>query len=181
MIFKILKKIYEILFMNYIKSTVSYSCKRAKNSFIAETGTKIYNPNVTVGNNVRLYHNVIIFGDGPVTIDDGSKIGYNTIIYSSKNGGVHIGKNCAIAANAYIIDTNHSTKIIDSYILKENDQSEELLIGNNVWIAAQCVIAKGSKLGNNVVVGANSFVNKPFPDKAIIAGSPAKIIKYRGE
>ena len=181
MIYKLIEKIYRMFFSSYIKNKVKYLSKEAKYSFVAETGVKIYNSNVLVGKNVKLYHNVIIFGDGPVKIDDGTRVGYNTVIYSSKNGGVYIGKNCAIAANAYIIDTNHSTGIIDTHMQKDQDESEPLFIRDGVWIAAQCVIAKGSKLGETGVVGANSFVNNEFPENAIIAGSPAKVIKFRGE
>lgn len=37
-------------------------------------------------------------------------------------------------------------------------------------------ILKGVTIGNNVIVGANSLVNKNFPDNVVIAGNPAKII-----
>lgn len=39
------------------------------------------------------------------------------------------------------------------------------------------IILKGTKIGNNVVVGAGSVVNGSFPDNCIIAGNPAKIVK----
>lgn len=180
MIYKVFNKVHNFFYQNHIKSKVSFSGKHAKQSFIAETGAKIYNAHVEVGDGVKFYHNVIIFGNGPVIIGDGSKIGYNTIIYASKNGGVYIGKNCAIAANAYIIDTNHST---DRFVtsIQEMDHSQKIVIGDNVWISAQCVIGMGSKLGNNTIIGANSFVNKEFPENAVLAGSPATLIKYRGE
>lgn len=181
MIYKLCNKLNKILYAKYMKSKLQFSSSSAKKNCIIETGVKIYNSNIIIGDNVKLYHNVIIFGNGPVIIEDGSRIGYNTIIYANKNGGVRIGKNCAIAAFTYIIDTNHSTGIIFNSIPKDGDVSEEVVIGDNVWISAQCVIAKGSKLGNNVVVGANSFVNKEFSDNSIIAGSPARLIKYRGE
>lgn len=180
MIYKIFNKIYRFFYFNYNKGKVSYTNPNAKNSFVVETGSHIDNPNVTVGENVKLFYNVMIFGDGPVYIGDGTLIGFNTIIYSSKNGGVHIGKNCAIAANSYIIDTNHSTNVfVDS--IQSSDESEKVVIGDNVWISAHCIIGKGSRLSDNVVVGANSFVNKAFPKNSVIAGTPAKIIKYRGE
>ena len=69
-----------------------------------------------------------------------------------------------------------STTILEpSYI---NDDCE---IGNDVWIGVNAVIKRGVKVGNGAVIGANSFVNKDVPDFAIVAGTPARIIKYRFE
>ena len=182
MIYKIIKKILWYIHRQDVLSKINLNDSSFSKSIIIDEGVRILNPNVTVGRNVHLYNNVIIFGKGPVFIDDGSKIGFNTIIYSDKSAGIYIGKNCSIAANAYIIDTNHSTgKIIGNKMSLDGDISSPVHIGNNVWISAQCVIAKGAKLGDNVVVGANSFVNKEFAKNSIIGGSPARLIKYRGD
>ena len=50
-------------------------------------------------------------------------------------------------------------------------------IGDNVIIYAGAVLCGKINIGNNVVIGANSFVNKSFPDNVVIAGCPARIIK----
>ena len=52
-------------------------------------------------------------------------------------------------------------------------------MGNDVWVGAGSIIRQGVKIGDGVVVGANSFVNMDVPPYAVVAGSPAKIIKYR--
>ena len=49
-------------------------------------------------------------------------------------------------------------------------------IGNNVTIYAGAVIVGNIKIGDNVVIGANSFVNKDIPDNEVWAGIPAKKI-----
>jgi serine O-acetyltransferase len=54
-------------------------------------------------------------------------------------------------------------------------------IGDNVWIFAGAKLLGGVSIGNNVVIGANAVVNKDVPDNAIVAGVPAKIIRYRKE
>ena len=124
---------------------------------------------------MRLYANVIIWGDGKVELGDDAKIGFNTIIYASKGAGVYIGCRTAIAANCYIIDANHS--LAQDRMTNPNDSVEKVVIGNDVWIGANCVCAKGSSLGDGTVLGANSFLNSNIPDAKMAAGSPAKVIK----
>ena len=55
----------------------------------------------------------------------------------------------------------------------------KIIIGNDVWIGANAIIADDVKIGNGAVVAANSFVNVDVPDYAIVGGTPAKILKYR--
>ena len=52
-------------------------------------------------------------------------------------------------------------------------------IENDVWIGAYSTIMSGVKIGNGAVIGASSVVTKDIPPYAIVAGNPAKIIKYR--
>ena len=51
-------------------------------------------------------------------------------------------------------------------------------IGNNVVISPGAKVL-GVNIGNNVLIGANSVVTKDIPDNAIIAGVPAKILRYK--
>lgn len=62
---------------------------------------------------------------------------------------------------------------------KQPLESSPIEIGEDVWIGAQCTVLKGVKIGSHAVVAANTVVNKDVPPYAIVAGSPAKIIKYR--
>lgn len=57
--------------------------------------------------------------------------------------------------------------------------NEKMEIGNDVWIGTNSTICRGVKIGNGAVVGANSVVTKDVPPYAIVAGCPARIIKYR--
>lgn len=52
-------------------------------------------------------------------------------------------------------------------------------IGNNVVIYAGAKIVGNVTIGDNVIVGANAVVVKDVPDNCVVAGVPAKIIKYR--
>jgi acetyltransferase-like isoleucine patch superfamily enzyme len=60
-------------------------------------------------------------------------------------------------------------------------KGNETIIGNDVLISANTLVRSGVKIGNGAIVGAGSFVNADVPPYAIVAGVPAKIIRYRFE
>lgn len=55
------------------------------------------------------------------------------------------------------------------------------VIGNHVRISKGAIVFGGITIGNNVTVGANAVVTKPVPDNAIVAGVPAKILRFKNE
>lgn len=55
----------------------------------------------------------------------------------------------------------------------------DIIIENDVWIGAKSTIMSGVKIHNGAVIGACSVVTKDVPPYAIVAGNPAKIVKYR--
>lgn len=64
-------------------------------------------------------------------------------------------------------------------IQKQPMSTQKIIIGKDVWIAANCTILKGSVISDRVVIGAKSLV-KGFCEKAsIYVGIPAKKIKQR--
>lgn len=56
---------------------------------------------------------------------------------------------------------------------------QEITIGHDVWIGAEAMIKRGVTIGDGAVVGARSIVTKDVPPYAIVAGSPARILRYR--
>ena len=51
------------------------------------------------------------------------------------------------------------------------------IIGNNVTIYANSVVVGNIRIGDNCIIGANSFVNVDVPDNSVYAGAPAKFIR----
>ncbi|HEX8514898.1 MAG TPA: acyltransferase [Bacteroidia bacterium] len=87
---------------------------------------------------------------------------------------VQIGKNCAISWGGTIIDDDHHTI---SYADKNENGRNHVKIGDHVWIGCNCVILKGTEVGNNCVIAAGSVVKGVFPENCLIGGNPAKILK----
>lgn len=55
-----------------------------------------------------------------------------------------------------------------------------LEIGDDVWLGNNCtILGKVKRIGTGAVVGACAVVTKDVPDYAVVAGNPARIIKYR--
>lgn len=134
--------------------------------------------NVEIGNNVTIYPGVYFWGSGSIKIGDNVDLGIDTIIYSKSN--VTIGNNTSIAAQCYIIDSNHGTKkglLINKQPLEF--EREGITIGNDVWIGAGAKIIKGSCIKNGAVIGAMSLVNKEVTENSIAVGVPASVIKKR--
>lgn len=132
---------------------------------------------VKFGENVSLY-NGAYFGGNEINIGSNVDIGINTIIFASNK--VTIGDNTSIAGQCYIIDSNHGIKAGELIRHQKDDVAEDgIYIGNDVWIASQCVILKGAKINDGAVIGAQSLVNSEIPANAIAVGTPAKVIGYR--
>ncbi len=55
----------------------------------------------------------------------------------------------------------------------------DVIIGNDVWIGTDALILSGVEIGNGAVIAARSVVTKDVPPYSIIAGNPAKIIRFR--
>lgn len=81
--------------------------------------------------------------------------------------------------NAKSIGSNFSCRQCTTIGNKLDDKPfERPTIGDNVTLGANVVIIGDIHIGNNVIVGAGSVVVKDVPDNAVVAGNPARIIKY---
>tara|TARA_B100001057_G_scaffold494843_2_gene592361 strand:- start:417 stop:842 length:426 start_codon:yes stop_codon:yes gene_type:complete len=115
--------------------------------------------------------NVLIMGD--VKVGENTKIGPNCILDGT--GKLFIGSNCSIAAGTNIY-THHTVERAISFGKNEIEYSETR-IGDDVYIGPNCVLQKGITIGNRVVIGAMSFVNKDIDSNQMYAGVPAVFIK----
>ena len=52
-------------------------------------------------------------------------------------------------------------------------------IGNDVWLGRNVIVTNGSNIGNGVIAAAGAVITKDVPDYAVVAGVPAKIIRFR--
>lgn len=110
-----------------------------------------------------------IFNNARLTLGSGYINGFSQIV-CAKN--IEIGDDVAIARDVIIRDTD-----AHDLVGCEHTKVKPVKIGNHVWIGAKAMIMKGVTIGDGAVVAAGAIVTKDVPEKCVVAGVPARIIK----
>lgn len=122
------------------------------------------------------------------TIGDYSYVTRGTLIQNTK-----IGKFCSVSENCMIGTPSHPTDMVSTSpvflegknYLKVNFASipyrntVETVIGNDVWIGANCLIKAGVSIGDGAVIGMGAVVTKNVEPYSIVAGVPARLLRKR--
>lgn len=121
---------------------------------------------------MRLYNGFHIRAQRNITIEDGVSIGPNVLLDGRR--GLTIKKSAVLGYGAIVWTLNHDY----------NDESFKMVgapvvIGEYSWICSHSIILPGITIGEGAVVASNAVVTKDVPPYAVVAGVPAKIIKYR--
>lgn len=110
---------------------------------------------------------------GDVIIGDHTRIGlHNTVI-----GPVTIGSHVNLAQGVTVTALNHNYDNPEKYIDQQGITTQPVVIGDDVWIGAGAVILPGVSVGSHSVVAAGAVVTKDVPQRCVVAGVPAKIIR----
>jgi len=118
-------------------------------------------------------------GDGDVVIGAGSVINAGCVLYTGN--GIRIGRNVLIAANCTLAPTNHAFADPDRTIKTQGFQPSRsgIVIGDDVWIGANCVLLDGARIGDGAVIGAGSLVRGALPPFCLAHGTPATVSGWR--
>ena len=110
----------------------------------------------------------------PAKIFIGKNAGINDGAYLNGLGGITMGDNVTISANAIIVSTG-----LDPLSIKAEKTHIErpVVIGNSVQIGAGAINLPGVTIGDNSLVGAGAVVTKDVAGNCIVAGNPARIIR----
>jgi acetyltransferase-like isoleucine patch superfamily enzyme len=84
---------------------------------------------------------------------------------------VEIGSGCAVSWDVTILDTNMHQ------LVGEPAGAHAVTVGNNVWIGFGATILPGVTIGNGAVVAAKAVVASDVPAGALVAGSPARVVR----
>lgn len=130
-----------------------------------------------IGKGVVIYPGVWIAPGRNLIIRDNVDLAKDVLITTS--GGVEIGERTLVGYRTQIISTDHTIPPIGENFPISGDKYGKIVIENDVWIGANCVITAGVKIGEGSVVAAGSVVTKDIEKYSIVGGVPAKLIKKR--
>jgi acetyltransferase-like isoleucine patch superfamily enzyme len=109
------------------------------------------NSNVKIGNGVGIFENTIINPSEPI----------------------EIGDNCGIGGDVMIWTHGAWLDVLQGF----PSDFGPVRIGKNVWLPARSIVLPNVTIGNDVVIGINSIINRDLPSGCFAAGSPCKVIK----
>ena len=112
-----------------------------------------YGFNIHLGKNFYSNHNLVIL--------DANKVEFGNNVF--------IGPNCGFYTSGHPLDYKTRNKGLE--------YAKPIKVGNNVWFGGNVCVLPGVTIGDNVVIGAGSVVNKDIPSNVVAVGNPCKVVK----
>lgn len=159
-----------------------------------KSAARIYNfsksdDSIVIGRNSVVRGELLVFAHGgQVEIGDWCYVGDGTRIWSGKS--IRVGCRVMISHGVNIFDNQthpldaHKRHMHFKSIIQRGHPSdidlgdEEVNIEDDAWIAAGAIILKGVTVGRGAIVGAGAVVTRSVPPLAVVAGNPARVVRY---
>ena len=136
--------------------------------------------NMRIGNGVRMGRGCFVMAsDGGLVLHDSVALSPNVHV-GADAGRIEIGAQTAIGPGTVIRAANHCIARQDVPIMHQGHVPGQIIIEEDVWIGANCVITPDVRIGRGAVVGAGAVVTRNVAPFSIVGGVPAKQIGMRG-
>lgn len=125
--------------------------------------------------NVRICSSARFITNGDLKIGSGTWVGHEVLVVGGR-ATVIIGKNSDIAPRVTMATGTHEV-LVGRERAAGNGYSLDIEIGDGCWIGTGAVILGGSKIGDCCLVAAGAVVKGEFPERSLIGGVPAKVLR----
>lgn len=128
------------------------------------------------GGNVNIERGAYIGCGRDISVGDHSGIGIRAWI----GRGTTIGSRVMMGPEVMIFTSNHRTTRLDVPMLEQGmTEDMPVTIGDDVWIGARAILLPGITIHSGSIVGAGAVVTKDVPCGSVVAGNPARVVRYR--
>jgi len=139
---------------------------------------------IKIGDNFSLGEHAIIECTGVLrsigeSLEIGDNVGINHYCFIGVRGKIKIGNNVIFGPRVSVFSENHNSENLEIPIKEQGETRKTTTIGDNVWIGANSIILAGVTIGSGAIIAAGAVLSKDVESNAIVAGVPAKHIRYR--
>ncbi|MEP6479091.1 MAG: acyltransferase [Rhodoglobus sp.] len=99
--------------------------------------------------------------------------------YAVVRGRVAMGDGVRVGAHTSILGFNHTMDDPELPVFRQPLVSRGITLGDDVWVGSHVVVLDGVSVGDHAVLAAGAIVTKDVPEGAIVAGNPAKFLRWR--
>lgn len=137
------------------------------------------NPGLVLEDEVIINRNCLLQAKvGAIRVGRRSSIGSNSVLVSM--AGLDIGEAVLIAGGCYLSAGAYRFSDATRPIMEQGPYSKgPLTIGDDVWIGTGAIILDGVTVGRGAVVGAGAVVTRDVPERSVVGGVPARLIRMR--
>jgi acetyltransferase-like isoleucine patch superfamily enzyme len=149
---------------------------------VFEPGVLIFHPErIRVGSGIYVGHQAILKGyhDAWMDIGDGTWIGQQAFLHSA--GGLRLGRNVGIGPGVKILTSQHAEAGRSVPILHSPLQRAPVTVEDDADVGVGAILLPGVTVGQGAQVGAGAVVTQDVPAYAVVAGVPARLLRYRPE
>ncbi len=133
-----------------------------------------------LGNGVRLGRGCRLWAadNGRLEIGEDTALSPGVTVDASA-GFIRLGRQVAVGPGTVIRAADHRFDRTDVPIMRQGHVYGEVIVEDDVWIAANCTITPGVRIGSGAVVGAGAVVTRDVPPLTVVAGVPARPLYRR--
>ncbi len=129
--------------------------------------------------NFRIHSRASIRNAHNIYLGDNVRITMDCCIWAGEKTRIVIGDNVLIGPGAKMFSSNHGIALTGVPMSYQDRVEKDIIIGNDIWIGANCIITSGVRINDGAVVAAGSVVTKEVPKDTLVGGIPVKVIKMR--
>lgn len=147
---------------------------------VFESGVLVFHPeNISLGHNVYVGHHAILKGyhRNQMRIGDETWIGQQCFLHAA--GGITIGARVGVGPAVRILTSRHAEAGREIPVLFAPIETAEVVVEDDADIGMGAILLPGVTVGRGAIVGAGAVVTGDVAPYAVVAGVPARLLRYR--